>query len=159
MQSLNLTDKNTANEESSTVILGRRGEELAGRFLEQKGFRLVVANFVVPVGRNRRGALVKAEIDLIAYDGETLCFIEVKTRSSDEFARPEASVNLRKQRQIIRAARVYRQFFGVRKTPFRYDVVGIVMSPNQPPKIELLTAFWTEAKFHKARWSSRQFGD
>ncbi|MEP6922927.1 MAG: YraN family protein [Pyrinomonadaceae bacterium] len=142
--------------EPATRILGRRGEELAARFLEQKGFRLVAANFTVPVGRNRRGAVVNAEIDLIAYDGETLCFIEVKTRSSDEFAAPEAAVNLRKQRQIIRAARVYRQFFGVRDKPFRYDVVGIVMPVNQKPKIQLLAGFWTEAKFRKTHWK-REF--
>jgi putative endonuclease len=146
----------TIKNESATEILGRLGEELAGRFLEQKGFRMVAANFTVPVGRNRRGALVNTEIDLIAYDGETVVFIEVKTRSSDEFAAPEAAVNLRKQRQIIRAARVYRQFFGVQEMPFRYDVVGIVMATHQKPKIELLSGFWTEAKFRKARWK-REF--
>ena len=145
--------------EPASKILGRRGEELAARFLEAKGYRLVAANFTAPVGRNRRGALVNAEIDLIAYDGETLVFIEVKTRRSDEFANPEAAVNLRKQRQIIRAARVYRQFFGVRETLFRYDVIGIVIPHNQLPKIELLPGFWTESKFQKARWSNRRFAD
>ncbi len=139
--------------EPATKILGRRGEELAACFIEQKGYRPVAANFTVPVGRNRRGAQVYTEIDLIAYDGETLCFIEVKTRSSNEFANPEAAVNLRKQRQIIRAARVYRQFFGVREAPFRYDVVGIVVPANQKPKIELFKGFWTESKFHKTRWT------
>ena len=145
--------------EPAAKILGRRGEELAARFLEQKGYRLVAANFTVPVGRNRRGAQVFTEIDVIAYNGETLCFIEVKTRSSDEFASPESAVNLRKQRQIIRAARVYRQFFGVREMPFRYDVVAIVMPQNRAPKIELLAGFWTESKFHKARWSKRRSAD
>lgn len=155
MQSLDLTEKNILDEEPATKILGRLGEELAARFLEQKGFRLVAANFIVPVGRNRRGALVNAEIDLIAYDGETLCFIEVKTRSSAEFAAPEAAVNLRKQRQIVRAARAYREFFGVQKSLFRYDVIGIVMTAQQKPKIELLTGFWTESKFRKAQWTKK----
>jgi putative endonuclease len=159
MRNNNQKDSFLNLKEPATRVLGRRGEKIAAHFLEQKGFRLVAANFTVPVGRNRRGVLVNAEIDLIAYDGETLAFIEVKTRSSDEFARPEAAVNLRKQRQIIRAARAYRQFFGVRERPFRYDVVGIVLPPNEQPKIELLTNFWNETKFRKARWSSRQFAD
>src|SRR4051812_3672301 len=65
------------------LALGMRGEALAALHLERAGYRLVAANFTVPVGRNRRGAVVHAEIDLIAYDGPVLCFIEVKTRASD----------------------------------------------------------------------------
>jgi hypothetical protein len=62
--------------ESATRKLGALGERLAAEFVQRKGFRLVAANFLVPVGRNRRNALINAEIDLIAYDGETLCFDE-----------------------------------------------------------------------------------
>jgi putative endonuclease len=80
--------------------LGQLGEAYAAAYLEQLGYRLVAANFTIPVGRNLRGAIVKAEIDLVAYDGETLCFVEVKTRSSDWFAPPQVNVNLRKQRHI-----------------------------------------------------------
>lgn len=148
-------EKNIAPDEPATRILGRRGEKLAARFLEQKGFQLVAANFIVPVGRNRVGAQVFAEIDLIAYDGATVCFIEVKTRRSDEFAAPEAAVTLRKQRQIIRAARAYRQFFGLQNSLFRYDVVAIVIPADEKPRIELLAGFWTEAKFRKERWEPK----
>ena len=141
------------------VALGRRGEALAAAFLERAGYALVAANFELPVGRNLRGAIVRAEIDLVAYEGETLCFVEVKTRASDWFAAPEANVDRRKQRQITRAARVYRRTFGQSAAPYRYDVVSVILPPAtdlQPapnPRIELLRNFWTEAKFRKRRWS------
>ena len=92
--------------------LGRRGEELAAAFLMQTGFQIVASNFTIPVGRNRNDAVVNVEIDLVAYEGPTLCFVEVKTRASDWFAAPSANVDLRKQRQIMRAAHAYRRMFG-----------------------------------------------
>src|SRR5689334_25073676 len=85
--------------------LGKIGEEYAAAHLEQSGYRLVAANFTLPVGRNRRDAVITAELDLVAYDGPILCFVEVKTRTSDWFAPPEANVDRRKRRQIARAAR------------------------------------------------------
>src|SRR6185436_523667 len=112
---------------SSHLNLGQRGEELAAAYLEQAGFRIVAANFVVPVGRNRLGTVINAEIDLVAYDVETLCFIEVKSRMSDWFAPPEANVDRRKQRQIARAARGYRRIFDIETAPYRYDVVTVVL--------------------------------
>lgn len=139
--------------------LGRRGEALAIEHLERSGYRIVAANFSLPIGRNTRGVIVNAEIDVVAYDGATLCFIEVKTRASDEFAPPQANVDLRKRRQIARAARGYRRMFGLGDAPYRYDVVAIV-SPKQidaAPRIELLKNFWTDEKLrkrgrHDARW-------
>jgi Holliday junction resolvase-like predicted endonuclease len=101
------------------LALGARGERLAADLLERAGYRLVAANFKLPVGRNLRGAVVQAEIDLVAYDGGTLCFVEVKTRRSDEFAAPEANVDLRKQRQITRARLPARLRFDLRAPPLR----------------------------------------
>ena len=147
------------SEESATRRLGALGERLAAEFLARKGFGLVAANFIVPVGRNSRGALISTEIDLIAYDGETLVFLEVKTRSSDEFAAPERAVDLRKQRQITRAARAYRRIFRI-EGAFRYDVVSIVLPDEKSrPKINLLENFWTESKFRKRNWSGMIFAD
>src|SRR6476469_903567 len=102
---------------------GALGESYAAAYLEQLGYRLVAANFTLPVGRNRRGAIINAEIDLVAYDGDTLCFIEVKSRASDWFAPPQANVDKRKRRQITRAARVYRQMLGIENERHRFDVV------------------------------------
>ena len=139
--------------------LGRRGEELAAAFLMQTGFQIVAANFTIPVGRNQNDAVVNVEIDLVAYEGPTLCFVEVKTRASDWFAAPSANVDLRKQRQIMRAAHAYRRMFDLTKTPYRYDVVSIVLpTADEGPRglrIELLRNFWSEEKFRKRRRPER----
>ena len=131
---------------------GALGESYAAAYLEQHGYRLVGANFTLPVGRNRRGAIINAEIDLIAYDGDTLCFIEVKSRSSDWFAPPQVNVDLRKRRQITRAARVYRQMLGIKDQPYRYDVVTVILGDESSPKIELLRNYWTDESLRKRRW-------
>ena len=136
----------------STSEVGQRGEELAARFLERLDYRLVLANYKVPIGRNRLGATVTGEIDLIALFEDVLCFVEVKTRSSDEFASPLAAVDLRKQRQIIRTAKVYRKIFRLNTIKFRYDVVSIVLGTDSRPKIELFKGFWNENKFRKKVW-------
>jgi putative endonuclease len=132
--------------------LGQLGESYAAAYLDQLGYRLIAANFTLPVGRNRRGAIINAEIDLIAYDGDTLCFIEVKTRSSDWFAPPQVNVDLRKRRQITRAARVYRQMLGIENEPHRYDVVTVIINNDSTSQIELLRNFWTEESLRKRRW-------
>jgi putative endonuclease len=135
----------------NTRTLGDLGERIAAEHLEANGYRLVLSNFKAPIGRNTNEAQVTGEIDLIAFDGDTLCFVEVKTRSSDEFTGPLSAVDRRKQRQIIRAARVYRRIFGIRDVRHRYDVVTIVM--ERPPVVELIKGFWNEAKFRKKAWS------
>ena len=137
--------------------LGALGETYAAAYLDQLGFRLVAANFTLPIGRNLRGAIVTAEIDIIAYDQDTLCFVEVKTRSSDWFAPPEVNVDRRKRRQITRAARVYRQMLGIENEPHRYDVVTVIIDNDAAPRIELLRNFWTEESLRKRRWSLDPF--
>jgi putative endonuclease len=144
---------------SSTSLLGTRGEALAADFLAANGYRLVVANFKVPVGRNSKGVQVTGEIDVIALDGETLCFIEVKTRRSDEFTPVITNVDTRKQRQITRTAKVYRRIFDVWEMPHRFDVVAVLMPKHADPEIELAKGFWNEAKFHKRRWDNETWQD
>jgi putative endonuclease len=135
-----------------TSSLGALGESYAAAYLEQFGYRLVAANFTLPVGRNRRDAVINAEIDLVAYDGDTLCFIEVKSRSSDWFAPPQVNVDLRKRRQVTRAARAYRRMFGIENQPYRYDVVTVILAGDATPQIELFRNFWTEESLRKRRW-------
>ena len=133
--------------------LGERGEALAIEHLRSRGYQIVAANFSLPIGRNTRDAIVNAEIDIVAYDEATLCFIEVKTRASDDFAPPEANVDLRKRRQIARAARGYRRMFGLMDAPHRYDVITVVAKPDDSkPRIELLKDFWTDAQLRKRNW-------
>ena len=135
--------------------LGALGESYAAAYLSQLGYHLVAANFTLPVGRNLRGAIITAEIDLIAYDGNTLCFIEVKTRASDWFAPPQVNIDLRKRRQISRAARAYRHMLGIETQPYRYDVITVIPNDVDPstPQIELLQNFWTDESLRKRRWS------
>lgn len=128
---------------SPALTLGQLGEAYAAAYLEQLGYRLVAANFTLPVGRNLRGVVVNAEIDIVAYEGETLCFVEVKTRASDWFAPPQVNVDLRKRRQVARAARAYRRLFELDDQPYRYDVVTVVLPPDSTPQIELIRNYWT----------------
>ena len=127
---------------SPGVELGKLGEAYAAAYLEQRGYRLVAANFTLPVGRNLRGAVVNNEIDLVAYDGETLCFVEVKTRASDWFAPPQVNVDLRKRRQVTRAARAYRRMFELENEPYRFDVVTVVLPHDSTPQIELIKNYF-----------------
>jgi putative endonuclease len=133
---------------STHLELGRRGEEFAAAYLQQAGFRIVAANFAIPVGRNRVGAVVNVEIDLVAYEAETLCFIEVKSRRSDWFAPPQVNVDRRKQRQIARAARAYRRMFGLVRAPYRFDVITAVFptagTSARGPEIQLLRNYWQQ---------------
>ena len=128
---------------SPALTLGQLGEAYAAAYLEQLGYRLVAANFTLPVGRNLRGVIVNAEIDIVAYEGETLCFVEVKTRASDWFAPPQVNVDLRKRRQVARAARAYRRMFELNDQRYRYDVVTVVLPPDSTPQIELIRNYWT----------------
>ena len=137
----------------SSRRLGELGEQMAADFLIRQGFRLVAANFKVPVGRNSRGVQVNGEIDLIALENDTLCFTEVKTRRSAEFAEPLSAVGLRKQRQITRTARIYRRIFGLKDIVFRFDVITVLLEKGEDPQIELIRGFWSEAKFRKKAWT------
>lgn len=135
---------------ATPLSLGRRGEQLAVEYLERIGYRIVAVNFETPVGRNLRGAMVRAEIDIIAYEGPTLCFIEVKTRASMHFAAPERNVDLRKQRQISRAARAYRRLLGLENAAFRFDVVSIIWPDKTNHaaslSLQLFRNFWIDRK-------------
>ncbi|MGI8542664.1 MAG: YraN family protein [Aridibacter sp.] len=150
---ISISLKDTEKEQTITSKIGEFGETIAAEFLNKQGFRLVATNFKAPIGRTRKGVQFTGEIDLIAFDkNETLCFVEVKTRSSDEFASPLSAVDLRKQRQITRTARVYRKIFKLNNIKCRYDVISIVLNNNKAPKIELIKEFGTEYKFRKKVW-------
>ncbi len=105
--------------------IGNIGEALARTFLEQKGWQVLESNW-----RWRR-----AEIDLIAKDGDTLVFIEVKTRSTDLFGKPEEAVTLRKERLLADAASVYMEQIG-HDWAVRFDVISIIYRNEQHYEIE-----------------------
>lgn len=139
---------------NSSGYVGEFGENLAVEFLKANGYRIILANFKTPVGRTIRGVQVSGEIDIVALEKNVVCFIEVKTRTSADFASPLSAVDIRKQRQITRTARIYRRFFNLHKYPFRYDVVGIVLGTEENPQTTLAKNFWNESKFKKKVWNN-----
>ena len=162
MEPLDISTQSEKSPEASPHLeLGRRGEELAAAYLLRLGYRIVAANFSLPVGRNRSGVVINVEIDLVAYEGRTLCFVEVKSRTSSWFAPPQANVDRRKQRQIARAARVYRRMFDLAGEPYRYDVVTVVMPAAEDDasefEIQLLRNYWTEDSLRKRMWSGTYY--
>jgi len=141
---------NTAR--AAHLELGELGERLALDYLtDYEGYQIVATNFRVPLGRGLRGQKLTAEIDVIAYDDETLSFIEVKTRTSDVVVTPERAVDLRKQRQIARAGRRYRQLMKVYREPYRYDVVTVLPGANGD-EIELLRGYFDDRVFQRSRY-------
>jgi putative endonuclease len=107
---------------------GRIGEDLAHRFLRARGCIVVARNFRMLSG--------SGEIDLVAWDGAKLAFIEVKTRSSEEFGPPESAVDLKKRERLQRAARDYLRRADIPWRDARFDIVSIVL--EKPPRIEWL---------------------
>lgn len=156
---LSIFQQNNGSIAGSTSSLGARGERLAVDHLIKRGYRIVMTNFKVPVGRNSKGVAVTGEIDIIALDGDTLCFVEVKTRRSAEFTPVITAVDRRKQRQITRTARVYRRLFAIRDMPVRYDVVTVLMPTHGPAEVELKRGFWTEAVFRRKRWNRNEWNE
>lgn len=138
------------------LALGERGEGSALDYLKRReGYEIVATNFLVPLGRGLGGQKLTGEIDIIAYEGATLVFVEVKTRRSDEFIAPERAVDLRKQRQIARAARRYRQLMGVAAEAYRYDVVTVVARADGD-QIELLRSYFDDRIFQRSRYFREQ---
>jgi putative endonuclease len=134
------------------LALGERGERMALDYLTKyEGYQIVATNFLVPLGRGLRGQKQTAEIDVIAYDRNVLAFVEVKTRTSDDLAAPDRAVDLRKQRQIARAARRYRQLMKVIEEPYRYDVVTVLPGENEDA-IELLRGYFDDRIFLRSRY-------
>ncbi len=106
--------------------LGLDGEALAESHLKRLGLRPVARRFATPVG----------ELDLVMRDGATLVFVEVKTRRDRRFAAPHDAVSPEKQRRLTRAARWFVHDRRQHDVPLRFDVIGIVVTPDAPPEIE-----------------------
>lgn len=157
------SSKTTSKTAGSTghLQLGRLGEELAAAYLEREGYRIVAANFAIPVGRSSLGAAITVEIDLVAYEGDMLCFVEVKSRASEWFAPPQVNVDRRKQRQIARAARAYRRMFDLTSALYRYDVITVILPTDESDKtgieVKLLRNYWREDQLRKRAWSDRYY--
>ena len=113
--------------------LGLRGEDFAAKHLRALGYIIIARNH-----RSRYG-----ELDLIARDGNTLVFVEVKTRKSDAYGSPLEAVTAEKQRQISRAALAWLKWKKLLNQRTRFDVVGLVWEPdaNSPKVTHIKHAF------------------
>ncbi|MEE8116675.1 MAG: YraN family protein [Gemmatimonadales bacterium] len=111
--------------------LGRRGEQLAARFLERAGLRVIERRFRLRCG----------EIDLIALDREWVVFIEVKTRRGSGYGTPAESVTPFKQRKMARTALAFLAGRGWHERPCRFDVVEVVERGKIPEIRHIPDAF------------------
>ena len=109
--------------------LGTRGEKLAARHLRRQGFKVLYRNF-----RGRQGG----EIDLVCRDRDTLVFVEVKTRTREDYGRPLEAVHRDQQRRISRGALAWLRLLGNPDVLFRFDVVEIVIAEGASPRAELI---------------------
>jgi putative endonuclease len=105
--------------------LGTKGEDLAVRFLKEKGYGIIKRNYKTPVG----------EIDIIAKDGKTLVFIEVKTRIDVSFGYPFEAVDKRKRQKLKNLALLYLKSQG-KEFSVRFDVLSIICMDNGKKEIE-----------------------
>ena len=112
---------------SKAQTFGKRSETLAARYLELKGYRILVHNY-----RNRLG-----EIDIIAREGPVLVFVEVKARKTDRYGSPKNAVTFTKQAKISKTALTYLKETGQLNRKARFDVVAID-ARYDPPEIEVV---------------------
>src|SRR5689334_20083731 len=104
---------------------GRSAEDLAVGLLESRGYRIVARNWRRPEG----------EIDVVADHRGVCVFVEVRSRTGEEFGHPLESVNARKRGRIVRAARLYLEAEPVRAEGFRFDVVGVTFRDGVDPEV------------------------
>ena len=105
--------------------LGRRGEDIAHRVLQAAG--------IVIVDRNYRMSSGAGEVDLVAWEGNTLVFVEVKSRRTDEYGSPDRAIGPNKLASLVRAAHEYARHAEVPWQKVRFDVVNVVFST--PPVV------------------------
>ncbi|MFQ5936827.1 MAG: YraN family protein [Acidiferrobacterales bacterium] len=117
---------------------GQRGEQIAVDYLKRLGYRIQLRNY-----RCRRG-----EIDIIAQDGPTLVFVEVKTKGQMAFGAPQAMVNRTKQHTMTYVAMSYVQQHHLRNAALRFDVVAITFLADGTPEVtHIPAAFSPSAHF------------
>jgi putative endonuclease len=105
--------------------LGRRGEDIVHRFLRRAG--------IIVVARNYRLASGAGEIDLVGWDHDTLVFVEVKSRTTDEFGAPDRAIDSEKRKRMLRAARDFARHAEAPWEKVRFDVVSVVFTT--PPAV------------------------
>jgi len=108
------------------LATGKSGEELAVALLKDNGYKILARNYKTRLG----------EIDVVACDRDTVCFVEVKTRHSDTCGLPQEAVQGFKQRQIAKVALAYLKENNLFHKKARFDVVSVIYSEDEP-KLDL----------------------
>jgi len=109
--------------------LGTRGENLACQFLKKNGYKILYRNF-----KGRTGG----EIDVVCRDRDTLVFVEVKTRTREDFGRPLDAVNRKKRDRIARGGLAWLRLLDDPDILFRFDVIEVIIAEGEEPRLELL---------------------
>ena len=115
---------------------GELGERAAKKHLQQHGLKFLAANF-----RSQRG-----EIDLIFRDDDCLVFVEVKTRSSEDWTRPAAAVDQRKKRLLSQTALDYLRLLKNPEVKFRFDIVEVLLAGSEVREVRHLANTFTLTK-------------
>ncbi len=110
------------------LVRGKLGEQAAKKYLRGRGLKFITANFESPRG----------EIDLIFADEDCLVFVEVKTRSSEEWTRPSASVNARKRRLLSLTALDYLKLLHYPPIRVRFDIVEVLLQEGRVHEVRHL---------------------
>jgi putative endonuclease len=105
--------------------LGQWGERYCERYLRRKGFGYIARNFSINAG----------EIDLVMTDGDVLVFVEVKTRTSEEFSKAQDAVNYPKQKKMIMTARNFINRYSLGDKAVRFDVAAIILGEKGMPEV------------------------
>src|SRR5471032_221186 len=123
-----LKEKFVGKEKPEHLRRGELGEGAAKKFLQKAGLKFLAANF-----RSERG-----EIDLIFRDGDCLAFVEVKTRSSENWSRPAAAVNAERRRRLSQCALDYLRLLKNPAVKIRFDIVEILLEDEKVSEIRHL---------------------
>ncbi|MBC8096303.1 MAG: YraN family protein [Akkermansiaceae bacterium] len=118
------------------LLRGELGERAAKKLLQQRGFKFLTANF-----RSDRG-----EVDLIFRDADCLVFVEVKTRSSEDWVRPAAAVNARKRRLLTQTALDYLRLLKNPEVKIRFDIVEVLLRDGEVHEVRHLPNTFTMEK-------------
>ncbi len=117
----------------SRKATGQAGEEAAARFLRGSGYKILERNFSTPLG----------EIDIVALDGKVVCFVEVRTRTSDAHGSALEALTAAKQRQITKAALAYLKARRLEDVDVRFDFAAVTKPQHGQAQVTLIRdAFW-----------------
>jgi len=122
-----LRDRKRNRKWNPSLAAGRRGEDLAHRYLQRQGYIVVARNYRLGSG--------EGEADIVAWEGETLAIVEVKSRTTGDYGPPERAIGPEKLAHMRRVAREFAARNGTSWEQVRFDIVAVLLTA--PPQISL----------------------